>query len=102
MRVSRSLAIAASRAAKVVGAFRAAGAVSGSTARRLADLRLNQSSALSELIQSRAVRKAGTDRYFLDEAVWAQRRQLATSTVLRLAIALVLGLVAWLLIAGSR
>lgn len=97
MRVSASLALAASNARKVVDAFRAAGAVRGKSARHLADLRLNHSAALRELIQSRVVRKAGADRYFLDEDVWAQRRRLASSTVLWLAIPLVFAMLAGLL-----
>jgi hypothetical protein len=98
MRVSESLVIAAGTAT-VVRAFRAAGATSGRSARRLADLRLNKSSALRELIESRAVRMAGADRYFLDEGVWAQRRRLATGTVLRLAagvvVVLLVGVIYW-------
>lgn len=102
MRVSESLALAASNARKIVGAFRAAGALSGSRARHLADLRLNNSAALRELIQARVVRKAGTDRYFLDEAVWAERRRLAAGTMLRVAVPLVLALVAAVLYWGGR
>ena len=97
MRVSESLALAASNARKVVGIFRAAGAVNGRRAQQLADLRLNNSTALRDLIQSRVVRKAGADRYVLDEAVWAQRRRFAAGPLLRLAAPLGLALItAWL------
>ena len=97
MRVSESLALAASNARKVVGVFRAAGAVNGRRAVLLADVRLNNSAALRDLVQSRVVRKAGADRYFLDEAVWAQRRRVAAGTLLRVAAPVGLALLAaWL------
>lgn len=102
MRVSESLSLAASNARKVVGAFRAAGALSGGRARHLTDLRLNNSAALRELIEAKVIRKAGADRYYLDEAVWAQRRRLAVSTILRLGIPLVLALLAALFYWGGR
>ncbi len=102
MRVSGSVALAALNARRVVDVFRAAGAVSGSRARHLADLRLNDSTALRELVRSRVVRKAGPDRYFLDEDVWAQRRRLAAGLVLRLAIPLALALVSLLLLTSTR
>lgn len=102
MRVSESLALAASNARRVVGAFRAARAVSGTAARHLADLRLTNSTALRALIQARVVRKAGADRYFLDEDVWALRRRLAGSTVLRLAVPLILAALAGVLYWSGR
>lgn len=102
MRVTESLSLAASNARKVVDAFRAAGALSGGRARLLTDLRLNNSAALRELVQAKVVRKAGADRYYLDEAVWAQRRRLAVSTILRFAVPLVLALLAALFYWGGR
>lgn len=94
MRVSGSLALAASNARKVVSVFRAAGAISGSRARHLADLRLNNGATFRELIQSGVLRKAGADRYFLDENAWAQRRQLSARMMLRIAVPVVLVLLA--------
>ncbi len=102
MRVSPSLALAASNARKVVSVFRAAGAVTGSKARHLADLRLNNGATLRELVASGVVRKAGADRYFIDEDAWARRRRLSTRMMLRVAVPVVLALAAGLLYWGGR
>lgn len=102
MRVSESLSLAASNARKVVSAFRAAGALSGGRALHLTELRLNNSAALRELIQAKVIRKAGADRYYLDEAIWAQRRRLAVGTILRFGVPLVLALLAAVLYWGGR
>ena len=94
MRVSGTLALAALNARKVVSVFRAAGATNGSKARLLVELRLNNSVTLRDLVEARVVRKAGADRYFLDEDVWAQRRRISAGTALRVALPLILALVA--------
>lgn len=94
MSVTATLALAASNARRVVGAFRAGRAVTGSSARRLADLRVNLSPTLRELINARIVRKAGADRYYLDEDLWARRRQVSGRTLLRVAIPAALALAA--------
>ena len=96
------MALAASNARKVVGAFRAAGAVSGGKASHLAALRLNQSTTLRELVELGVIRKAGGDRYFLDEEAWAQRRQVSARMVLRVAVPLGLALAAAWLYWGAR
>jgi hypothetical protein len=57
----------------IVGAFRAERALSGPSARRLKDLGLRDSRTLRELITSDVIRKAGPERYFLDERMWASR-----------------------------
>lgn len=86
MSVTASLALAASNARKVVGAFRARSAVTGASALRLTDLRINLSPTLRGLIDARIVRRAGADRYFLDEARWARQRRLSGRTLLRVAV----------------
>lgn len=40
------------------------------------------------MVLAKVVRKAGPDRYFLDEQAWARRRQLKGSLVVRIAVAL--------------
>ena len=100
MSVSASLALAASNARKVVGAFRSGRAVTGGSAQRLADLRINPSPTLRELIDARIVRKAGADRYFLDEELWAERRQVSGRTLARVMVVAGLALLAvavWLI-----
>ena len=59
---------------QIIGAFRTRRALSGATARRLRDLGLRDSQALRELIAGAVIRKAGPERYFLDETAWASRR----------------------------
>ena len=59
---------------QIVTAFRVERAVSGSSARRLRDLGLKDTRVLRELVTISVIRKAGPDRYFLDEGVWAARR----------------------------
>lgn len=91
--------LAASNERRVVNAFRAARALSGATARRLADLRLTSSAALRVLLTERVIRKAGAERYFLDESLWANRRRMSGLTMARVGIAAALavgaGLVFW-------
>ncbi len=72
---------------RVVKTFRAARALSGNTARRLADLRLTSSAALRVLLAERVIRKAGAERYFLDETLWANRRRMSGRAMARVGVA---------------
>jgi len=87
MGFTASLALTAANEHKIVHALRAAGAFSGATARRLPDLRLNRTRTLQDMVKSAIVRRAGAERYFLDEDVLARRRQLKGRTIGRLALA---------------
>ena len=58
---------------RIVGAFRAERALSGPSARKLRDLGLKDTRVLQDMITSAVIRKAGPERYFLDERVWASR-----------------------------
>jgi len=82
--------LAALNERKVVTIFRAARALSGTTARRLADLRLTSSAALRVLLAERVIRKAGAERYFLDESLWANRRRMSGRAMARVGIAALL------------
>lgn len=90
MSPTASFALTAANENKIVTAFRSARALSGASARRLRDLRLGQSRALRNLVSALIVRRAGADRYFLDEEVWALRRRLKGRTVARIAVAFAL------------
>ena len=89
---SAALLLAAASERRIVKAFRTGHALSGTSARHLKDLGLKDSAALKGLIVGTVIRKAGPDRYFLDERLWASRRDLEWRTVLRVVV--VLGLVA--------
>lgn len=58
----------------IINAFRAERAVSPPSAQRLRDLGLKDTGVLRALVTSTVIRKAGPERYFLDERVWAARR----------------------------
>jgi hypothetical protein len=79
---------------QIVGAFRAEHALSGPTARRLRDLGLRDSEVLRELVTLSVIRKAGPERYFLDEGVWAAQRHwpIWQLTLVVLGVLLLLGL----------
>jgi hypothetical protein len=68
--------------------------VSGKAARRLADLRLNASTALGALVARGVIRRAGAERYFLDETLWAARRRMSGRTLARVGTAFLLALAA--------
>ena len=59
---------------QIVQIFRVARAVTLRTARSLSDLGLNNSRALQHLVTVAILRRAGPERYFLDETAWAGRR----------------------------
>lgn len=84
----------------MVDAFRAQRAVSGQLACSLAALGLQESKALRDLVRASVIRRAGPERYFLDEASLVVRRQLRWSTIARLAIWFVVLLGGALLLMG--
>lgn len=79
--------------------FRAKNATAGDTAQRLRELGLSDSVALRGMVLASVVRKAGADRYFLDEQAWARRRNLTGSLALRVGVALALVVLAAVLYA---
>jgi len=70
-----ALALVARREHQVVAAFREKRATSGPTARKLRELGLNDSRVLRALITAEIIRKAGPERYFLNEVAWTARPQ---------------------------
>lgn len=95
-------ALAASNARMVVSAFRSRRAVSGASAKSLVELGLNLSQALRKLISERVIRRAGAHRYFLDEALWARRRQVSGRTLIRFAVPAALAALAAALYLSAR
>jgi hypothetical protein len=91
MALSAALAQRARGELMIIRAFRAEGAVSGPTAQGLRALGLKDSSVLRHMIAAAVVRKAGPERFFLDEAAWAARPH-GPKLSLRMAAAVGLGL----------
>ena len=88
MGITAALAITAADERQIVNAFRRGHALTGPLARPLRDLGLNDSRTLRHMVVSTVIRRAGPHRYFLDEKVWAGRRQLRGRTVLRVMVVL--------------
>jgi hypothetical protein len=84
--MAAALARTAGDQRQIVNAFRAAGALTGARARRLRDLGLNDGRVVRSMVTATIIRRAGPGRYYLDETVWATRRQLRGRTVLLLLI----------------
>jgi hypothetical protein len=74
MSTTAGAVLAARYQLQIVRAFRAERALSGPSARRLRDLGLKDTEVLRQLIATAVIRKAGPERFFLDEDVWAARR----------------------------
>jgi hypothetical protein len=100
MGTAAALILTAASQRQIVKAFRAEQAMSGPGARRLKDLGLTNSSALQGLISLAVIRRAGPERYFLDESLWTSRRHLEWRTVLRITMVVVLVAVAALIMIG--
>jgi hypothetical protein len=83
MGVTAALALTAANARRIVDAFRKERALNEALARPLRKLGLSDSRTLRQMVVSTIIRKAGSQRYFLDETVWAHRRQLRWRTVAR-------------------
>jgi hypothetical protein len=84
--VARALTAANER--QIVHAFRKLRALDGSLARPLRELGLSDSRTLREMVVSTVICRAGPQRYFLDEKVWAHRRQLPWRPVARTLVVL--------------
>lgn len=88
--MSPSLARIANGENTILLAFRARRATGGREALSLPELGLNDSDVLKQLVASSIVRRAGPDRYFLDEKAWAGRRQVSGKIFFRVAVVIVL------------
>jgi len=102
MTAAAALALAARDERRIVGLFRAKGALTLGSAQGLRTLGLADSKALRTMVTDAVVRKAGPDRFFLDEAGWASRRRLNGRTMLRIAAAVGIALAAGALYLASR
>lgn len=89
-RSSAARALTASNEQQIVRAFRSVRAVTLRTARSLSDLGLNNSQALQKMVTATILRRAGPERYFLDEAVWASRRSMSGRNAWRIGFALLI------------
>jgi len=81
MGTAAGLDLTAATQRQIVKAFRAEQAMSGPGARRLKDLGLTDSGALRGLLSLAVIRRAGPDRFFLDETLWTSRRHVEWRTV---------------------
>jgi hypothetical protein len=79
MDATPALAFVARRERRIVAIFRQKGATSGPTAQRLQQLGLNDGRILRGLIATSIIRKAGPERYFLNEQAWNTRPRSAVS-----------------------
>lgn len=94
MRISAALARTAAGELRVVSAFRKRRAVTLRAAKSLAELGLNNSPVLQTMVAETILRRAGPERYFLDEGVWAQRRSMSGKNLWRLVLGFGFGLAA--------
>jgi len=88
MSTTAALALTAANERQIIEAFRGLRAVNLKAARQLRELGLNDSKALRGMVAATIIRRAGPQRYFLDESVWAGRRGVAGSTAVRVAVVL--------------
>jgi hypothetical protein len=80
--VARALTAANER--RIVGAFRSHRALTARMALPLRELGLHDSRTLRDMVLGLVLRRAGPERYFLDEAVWSARRHLDLRAVKRI------------------
>lgn len=76
MRTTAGVALVNRNELQIINAFRSERAVSGASARRLRELGLKDTRVLKAMVTSAVIRKAGPERYFLDEGMWASRRHI--------------------------
>ena len=88
MGVDAALALTAANARRIVDAFRKERALNEALARPLRKLGLSDSRTLRQMVVSTVIRRAGPQRYFLDEKTWAERRQLRWRMVARTLVVL--------------
>jgi hypothetical protein len=60
---------------QIIKAFRSERALSGQSARKLRELGVKDTEAFRGLIDTFVIRKAGPERFFLDEKVWVSQRK---------------------------
>jgi hypothetical protein len=102
MSTTAGLALVTQYELQIITAFRAAKALSGSNAQRLLKMGLKDTRVLRGMVAASVIRKAGPDRYFLDEAVWASRRHMTSKQLLLAALGTLVLLGAGALYLGSR
>ena len=88
MRLSLSFVPAAGHESKIVHVFRGKRAVTVRAAKSLHELGLHNSQALQHMVGALIVRRAGPERYFLDEAVWASRRSMSGRSLWKVVLAM--------------
>lgn len=93
-RLSVGFAKTAANEQQIVRKFRGERAVTIKTAQSLRTLGLHNSQVLQHMVGSAIVRRAGPERYFLDEGVWAGRRSMSSRTLWRLTLAAAFGVAA--------
>jgi hypothetical protein len=96
------LAFTAKEERKIVAAFRSKRALSGASAQPLPAMGLREGHVLKQMVSESVLRKAGPERYFLDETALAARGHMKWRTVLMLGILLVLVAVLFVLYRLSR
>ena len=102
MATTAGVALVSQYELQIITAFRAANAVSGPSAQRLPSLGLKDTRVFRGMISSSVIRKAGPDRFFLDEGVWASRRHMTPRQLLMVAVGALVVLAAAALYLGSR
>ena len=74
---------------QIVNAFRVQRALTMKSAVTLGKLGLGESETLRGMLAAAIIRRAGPERYYLDESLLASKRQLSGSTVFRVALGIV-------------
>ena len=99
--VSAAPLLSAADVQQIVDAFRARRAVSVAFAQPLRDLRLNDSRSLRQMVVATIIRRAGPERYYLDEEALASRRMIGGRAVVRVLVAVaIMALAATLFLYG--
>lgn len=102
MATTAGVALVSQYELQIITAFRAANALSGPSAQPLFSLGLKDTRVFRSMISAAVIRKAGPDRYFLDEGVWASRGHMTSRQLLMAAVAALVVFGAGALYLGSR
>jgi hypothetical protein len=102
MRTTAGAALTNQFELKIINAFRAERALSPPSAQRLRDLGLKDTRVLRGLVTSSVIRKAGPERYFLDERVWAARHHAPTWRLVLVVVGVLLAVGLGALVLNSR
>ena len=84
MAINVALALTAASERRIVAVFRTHRALTARTALPLRELGLHESRALRGMVIETVLRRAGPERYYLDEGAWSARRQLNWRMVKRI------------------